>query len=138
MLADGKISADEAERLLDAVGDRKSSPEAPASEARAEASCEPVSGGKPKCLRVVVKGKRGRGDNVNIRIPLQLFRAGVKLGSVMPFDVSEKVSAKLKDKGIDINVKELDGEKLDKIFESLQTMSIDIDEHDESVKIFCE
>ena len=138
MLAEGKISADEAERLLDAVGEKKSSSEPPKSETGAEACCETGSSKGPKCLRVTVKGKKGKGDNVNIRVPLQLFRAGVKLGSIMPFDVSEKVNARLKDKGIDINVKDIDGDKLDKIFEALQTVSIDIDEDDESVKIFCE
>jgi len=138
MLAEGKISADEAERLLDAVGEKKATPETPKNEAGTEARPEPDSDRKPKNLRVVVKGKKGKGENVNIRVPLQLFRAGVKLGSFMPFDVSEKVNAKLKDKGIDIDVKNINSEKLDQIFESLQAMSIDIDEDDESVKIFCE
>ena len=138
MLAEGKITADEAERLLDAVGEKKETAEPPAIEAKAEACCETSPGSGPKCLRVTVKGKKGKGDNVNIRVPLQLFRAGVKLGSVLPFEVSEKVNAKLKDKGIDIDVKNVNDKSLDKIFEALQTMSIDIDEEDESVKIFCE
>jgi len=138
MLAEGKITADEAERLLDAVGEKTTPPEPPKSEAKAEAYCKPGSGGSPKCMRIVVKGKKGKGDNVNIRVPLQLFRAGVKLGSIMPFDVGEKVSARLKEKGIDLDIKNVNEGSLDKIFESLQAMSIDIDEDDESVKIFCE
>ena len=138
MLADGKITAEEAERLLDAIGEKKEETEPPKSEGENVSCCGMDVGKGPKCLRVTVKGKKGKGDNVNIRVPLQLFRAGVKLGSILPFEVSEKVNAKLKDKGLDIDIKNVNDKSLDKIFETLQTMSIDIDEDDESVKIFCE
>ncbi len=48
------------------------------------------------------------------------------------------LARELKEKGIDLDIKNMNEGSLDKIFESLQTMSIDIDEDDESVKIFCE
>ena len=78
MLAQGKITADEAERLLSLV-DQPAGAEprgAETSEAR-----KPV----PKYLRVVVgDGNDPQSEHVNIRVPMGLIRAGVKLAALLP------------------------------------------------------
>mgnify|MGYP007039525523 CR=1 FL=1 len=75
MLAEGKVTADEADRLIDAlVRDQPASPPAAAARPRA----------RPKYLRVVVNAEDPGGDGpsrVNVRVPLQLLRAGVRLVS---------------------------------------------------------
>jgi len=43
-------------------------------------------------------------EKVNIRIPFQLLRAGIKLASVVPVDVQGKVNDALKEKGINIDL----------------------------------
>ena len=80
MLAEGKISADEAERLIAAV-------EEPTS-ARPSDSGAPAGKSRPKYLRVQVDSEEdsahGGPTKVNVRVPMQLLRAGVKLASLLP------------------------------------------------------
>ena len=75
MLAAGKITADEAERLIDAL-----EREQPGSPPGAASRPKP----RPKYLRVVVVDNSGgdRAGRVSIRVPLHLLRAGVRLTSL--------------------------------------------------------
>lgn len=138
MLAEGKITTEQAEKLLDAIGEKSQEAKPAASEEKPESKEEPASGEKPKCLRIMVTGKHGDSDNVNIRIPLQLIRAGVKMKSLLPFEVREKLSNKMKINNVDWDIKNMDEESMNGFFKSLKEMSIDIDEDDETVRIFCE
>src|SRR5258708_12850858 len=75
MLAAGKITADEAERLIGALE-------------KDQAATSIVDGGKPKprYMRVLVEDGTG-GESptkVNIRVPMQLLRAGVRLPRLLP------------------------------------------------------
>ncbi len=129
MLAGGKITASDAEKLLDALNKREP----------AEEKEKPTVKRKMKCLKIEVKPK---GDNkkekVNITIPLQVIRAGIKLGAVLPSGAKDKVNEALREKGISLDVNELKGDSIEGILESLSEMSIDVDDDDESVRIFCE
>jgi class 3 adenylate cyclase len=94
-----------------------------------------------KYLRVQVEPKGGGGGKqgtVNIRVPLKLLRAGVKLGSVLPGHSKEKINAALRDKGLDFDISSLEGEKLEEFLSALSDMEIDVDEKDKTVHIFCE
>ena len=84
MLASGKISVEEAERLLNAINENN------------EDQTERASGNgvKPKYLRVQVEPKANdaNGDRVNIRVPINLIRAGLKWASFIPKDSQHKAS----------------------------------------------
>jgi len=116
MLAAGKITAEEADRLLDAL-DR------------------PEKTAKPKYLRVVVDSDSRRDDapKVNIRVPMQLLRAGVKLASLMPAQAQVRVSHVLHERGIDLS--DIKPENLEDVIEHLGDVSVDVGE---KVRIFCE
>jgi hypothetical protein len=132
MLAEGKISADEAERLLEALGKRESGGES-------EGKIQPQHKGKLKCLKIQVEPKSGESkDKVNIKIPLQIIRAGIKLGSVIPGNTKDKINEALQEKGIALDINDLKGDSLETILESLCEMSIDVDDDDEKVRICCE
>jgi hypothetical protein len=136
MLKEGKISVSEAAELLDAIGD---SPDD--SDAGKKGTSPPSSRKSPKYLHIKVEeaGKDGgKGENVNIRVPIQLLRAGVKLASVIPDKAKSKVDTALKDKGLDISFDDLEGNELNKLVESLAELTIDVDSEDEKVTIFCE
>ncbi len=126
MLATGKISADEAERLLDALT-KQEEPEA-----------KPTACGSPKYLRIVVQeGDHGK-DNVNIRIPLALVKAGMKLTSLIPESARNKVNNSLSEKGLHIDLNNLDSATVDEIILALKETSIDVQDGDEKVRICCE
>ncbi|WP_328327939.1 MULTISPECIES: SHOCT-like domain-containing protein [unclassified Streptomyces] len=133
MLAEGKITADEAERLIDAV--ERDQPESPS-----EAAPRPAS--RPKHLRVVVNSEddgEGEGPSrVNIQIPLQLLRAGVRLASLVPPQALTKVNAELKKSGVPIDLTELKPQHLEELIEQLDDVSIDVDDPTGKVQVFCE
>jgi hypothetical protein len=128
MLAQGKISAEDAERLLDKL-DRSSSESASAERGEGADSAAPA--GRIKYLRVLVNSEDG--DKVNIRIPLSLVRAGIKLRAVMP----DHARAKLEAKGIDLsNLGLLEG---DELVNALRELNVDVDSaKGETVRVFCE
>jgi hypothetical protein len=123
MLAEGKITAEEAEQLLERLGP---------SDETASAGQQSGRRRKPKWLHVAVDSPR-KGDRVNIKVPLTIIRAGMKFATVLPPGAEEKLSAK----GIDLSrLSELTGEELDEV---LRELTIDVDSGDgDVVKIFCE
>ena len=132
MLGDGKITADEAERLLSAL-------EGPA----APPPGGPVArkGGKPKYLRVLVDAEdhhTGKPVKVNIRVPVQLMRAGVRLGALIPSPARDKVNQALRDQGVPFDVGALKPENLDELLDHLNDLTVDVDQEKAKVRVFCE
>ena len=128
MLAAGKITADEAEKLLDKLTSNSPNPQ-PNSEAPQASSAPPSA--KPKYLRIVVD-QPGR-EQVNMRVPLSLIGSGRGLLAIMP----KHVSARLAEYGINAgSFTTLDGDDLGQAFREL---NVDVDEvGGKKVKIFCE
>jgi hypothetical protein len=132
MLAEGKINADEAERLLDALG---------AEGAPATARSNQEAGNKPRFLHVKVHdpSKQHHGhEDVNIKIPMVLLKAGIKLSTLMPERAYEKVNSRLAEKGFNFDLNNLDSEKLEDIMEALKESAIEINGDDKTVRIYCE
>lgn len=72
-------------------------------------------------------------DRVNIRIPLQLLSAGIKIGRFMPNNIKAKVNDALAERGINIDTK-----STEQLKELLQDLSIDIEEKEgRAVRIYC-
>ena len=141
MLGEGKITADEAGELLDAIEKQNMRDDVEVSNSGKDADSEneKKQTKKPKFLRIIVEPKyNGSGDKVNIRIPMMLLRAGVKLTSIVPGKTRDKINDKMKEKGIDIDLNNLDSKSLDEIVTGLGSMCIDVDDDKEKVKIFCE
>ena len=135
MLAASKITTDEAERLMAAV---ENSPAAPSSTITDEPSIRP----KPKYLRVVVndaRGKDGGPVNVNVRVPMQLLRAGVRLAGLIPQPAMEKANLAMGHKGVHINLGDIKPENLDELVDQLSDLTVDMDEGSGAkVRVFCE
>ncbi len=136
MLGEGKITAEEAEQLLAALETPHAAPGA------AVGGSERVDRA-PKYLRVMVeKPQNGslNSKNVNIRVPLQLLRAGVKLQGLLPPEARSKLNAALARKGVDFDLNQMKGEGIEAFIETLRQTSIDIDADDgrARVKVFCE
>jgi len=133
MLAEGKITADEAEKLLEALSESKATAEEYAPDINFEKTNK-----KPKNFIIKVTPKTAGGDNVNIKIPLLLLKAGIKMSSVLPFDTKTKVNDKLKEKGLNIDINNVKYDDIAPIISALSESSIDIDEDKERVQIYCE
>jgi hypothetical protein len=133
MLADKKISAEEADQLLEALGRGEAAP----------APLAAVEGPKRtwKYLRVTVTPGEGaeRQEKVNVRVPVSLIRAGIKLTALIPPHAQDKIDAALKDKGINFDVRSLKKEDLEELVEALADMEVDVDgRNGEKVRVFVE
>jgi len=137
MLAEGKITADEAERLIAAL-----------EKTPAEADREAAGGARradAKYLRVLVEAESETGNEaptkVNIRVPVKLLRAGVRLAGLIPSEAREHVNRAMHEKGMDFDLSQLKPENLDELIDNLQDLSVDVDQKGgkkATVKVFCE
>ena len=127
MLAGGKITADEAERLLDALGDKTT-------EASPQTALAETLDNLPQYL--FVKVDEVDGDKVNIRIPLKLIKAGIKLKALLPQDAQDKINVKLNEKGI--NLDDFAAENFKDILDALTEFEINVDDKKgDKVRIYC-
>jgi hypothetical protein len=126
MLSQNKITVDEAERLLNAVN----SPESESASSKKT---------NPRYLRVSVEptGAKSEGDRVNVRIPMNLIRAGLKWASLIPKDAQSKVEGALREKGIDMDFNKLKPEDLEELILNLNDLQVEVDGQDK-VRVFCE
>ena len=130
MLADGKITAEDAERLIAALENAPSE-----SAPRA---------GSPKYLRVLVEAEKEEAGaeptKVNIRVPFALLRAGVKFANLIPREARGKVNEVLREKGMSFDINQMKPENLDELIDNLQDLSIGVDKKNRkaTVKLFCE
>jgi hypothetical protein len=135
MLAEGKISADEAERLISAV-----------EEPSATKSSDIGGKDRPKYLRVQVDSEDGGGHDgptkVNVRVPMQLLRAGVKLAYLIPAAALQKANLAMHEKGIPVDLTQIKPENLEDLVEQLSELTVDVDQKDANakvkVRVFCE
>ena len=141
MLGAGKITAEEAERLIAAL-EKDSAPSGVAPEVRRAA--------KPKYLRVMVESddpsESSHGPiRVNTRVPMQLLRAGVKLASLIPPQARTHVDQALHEQGIPFAMNQIKPENLEEIVDQLTDLTVDVDMDDfdrkkqkVKVRVFCE
>lgn len=127
MLAAGKITTDEADRLLDAL---RSAPPAPTATATPPKT-------SPKYIRVMVDSndKDDGPVHINVRVPIMLLRAGVRLASLIPPKAQERVNVALREQGMDFDVSQIKPENLHELIDQLQDFSVDIDQKQDDVKI---
>ena len=137
MLAQNKISADEAYRLLNVIESGESGKEGPGQTATAVKD-------KAKYLRVTVlpddeHEHSGNVDRVNVRVPMSLIRAGIKLTSLIPPEARDKVNGALREKGIDFDVRNVKPEDLEELIETLSDLEVDVvSSKGEKVRVFVE
>jgi hypothetical protein len=150
MLAAGKITADEAERLLAAI-EPGSAPTAGETIGRgnsATTNAEKAAGAKPrpKYLRVLVEadqemtGMKGP-TTVNVRVPMQFLRAGVRLASLIPAQAHGQLDEAFIKHGVPITLSQIKPENLEELIDQLEDLTVDVDGKDGNttkVRVFCE
>ena len=133
MLAEGKVTAEEADQLIAALDRDQPAPAVPG------ADVQPKAKAKPKYLRVMVDAEEdGTPSRVNVRVPLQLLRAGVRLAALIPPEALGEVNAGLSRSGVPIDLTQLKPEQLEELIEHLEEMTVEVDQPDTKVRVFCE
>jgi hypothetical protein len=148
MLAAGKITADEAERLIAAL-EQNSSP------AMGDFPCSTTSGtganatapkSRAKFLRVLVEadesmtGMKGQ-TQVDVRVPMQLLRAGVRLASLIPVQAHQHLDDELSRHGVPLTLSQIKPENLEELIDHLEDLTVDVNGSEvgsTKVRVFCE
>ena len=124
MLAEGKITTADAERLLEKLA---ATPDNAGNDDEEKRTAGTPEAATKKFLRVIVE-KPG-GDDVNVRLPLTFVRSGVKLASLLP----PKVLTRLQEEGIDPRLfSEQAHESIDELNVDMQTV------WGKHIRVFCE
>jgi len=139
LLAQGKISVDDAHRLIAAVTASYTPPAA--APGASQSSGMPGDAPKPRYLKIAVhktaNDQRGEKD-VNIRVPIAIVRGGMRLGAIIPGFGGERMQARLREQGIDVDLSKLDPAAIEAMLNDLGEMNIDIDSGKAQVRITCE
>ena len=143
MLAAGKINADEAERLLGAL---EPNPNVASSEFTGKTSGGATVKTRAKYLRVLVEadesmtGMKGQ-TTVNVRVPMQLLRAGVRLASLIPAQAHQQLDQALSQHGVPLTLSQIKPENLEELIDHLDDLTVDVNGNEGNatkVRVFCE
>jgi len=145
MLAAGKITADEAERLLAALEPDSKTAQGEFSGNAGASTTATAAKSHPKYLRVLVEadetmtGMKGP-TTVNVRVPMQLLRAGVRLASLIPAQAHDQFDAALNKHGVPLTLSQIKPENLEELIDHLEDLTVDVDakENQAKVRVFCE
>jgi hypothetical protein len=145
MLAAGKITAAEAEQLLAALEPDSTvtarSFTASAPEGWSQDRYDAPTKARAKYLRVLVEANENGGPTtVNVRVPMQLLRAGVRLASLIPKQAHNQLDETLSRHGVPLTLSQIKPENLEELIDHLEDLSVDVDAADEKakVRVFCE
>jgi hypothetical protein len=129
LLAQGKITVDEADQLLHAMNAATPS-DTSAADATSATNAAPKP--SPKWLRMTVDKPASDGRprrQVNIRVPLTLVRSGMKIGAALPHFASSELVRRLRAKGIDIaELSKLDFSEIEHAVCDLDKTTVDVDD----------
>jgi len=134
LLAQQKITVDEADQLLRAVTRATAADDAPSASGTAT---EPA---RPRYFRINIHktGREGRLDkDVNLRVPIAILRSGLRLGTIIP-GLNNRMQARLRERGIEIDLAKIDASTIESLLKDLGQLNIDVNEGEEQVRITCE
>jgi hypothetical protein len=129
MLAEGKISAAEAEELLDATG-------------KGSGQAQDGTGVERKSLKnikyIYVKVLSSQNDNVDVRVPLGLIRAGMRLTSLIPPQAMEHINSTMHEKGMKFDLNNLKPDDIEELIKNLADMEVNVkSKNGDTVRVYC-
>jgi hypothetical protein len=133
MLAEGKITVEEASRLLSLIGAKTG-----------DDSTVIARSSKPnaKYLYVKVEPKQGKESKenarVNVRVPITLIRSGMKLTALIPPQVADDINKGLREKGFGFDVRNLKDEYVEELVNALRDTEIMVDSTEADIKVYAE
>jgi len=134
LVSQGKITVDEADRLLKALreSDTGASAERPA----------------PSWFRINIHklaNEHRQAKDVNIRVPVAVMKGGMRLGAIIATFAGEKAAQRMKERGLDLDLSQINGDlskmngpEFESFLKSLDDVNIEIDDGKSQVRITCE
>jgi hypothetical protein len=142
MLAQGKITVDDADRLIKALGAER--PELPAA-ADAAGDDRPPARWFRINIHKPAKDEAHKPKDVNIRVPVAVLKGGMRLGAIIASFAGEKAAQRMKERGIDLDLSTINGDlsrmngvEFAAFLKTLDDMNIEIDDGKSQVRITTE
>jgi hypothetical protein len=131
MLAKGKISEQEAEELIEAIGNQ-------GGEGQGQGADE-SGGAKPKNVKYLyVKVMSSANDNVDVRVPLGIIRAGMKLTSLIPSQAMEHINSAMHEKGMKFDFNNFKPDDIEELIKNIADMEVNVKSKDgDTVRVYC-
>ena len=142
MLQEGKITVDEADRLLKALN---------AEQPPETATADTATNGRERVrwIRINIhkpaKDEAHQPKDVNIRVPIAVVKGGMRLGAIIGTFAGEKAARRMKAQGLDIDLakissdlSQMNGPEFDEFLRSLNETNIEIDDGKAQVRITAE
>jgi len=125
MLADGAISPDEAEDLLEALAKG--------------------GGRQPQVIKdiknikyIYVKVLSSQNDNVDVRVPLGLIRAGMRLTTLIPPQAIEHINSTMREKGMSFDLNNIKPDDIEELIKNLADMEVNVkSKNGDTVRVYC-
>ncbi len=79
--------------------------------------------------------------SVNVRVPLQLLRAGVRLAALIPQQAHNQLDQALSSHGVPLTLSQIKPENLEELIDHLEDLTVDVDGKDGNktrVRVFSE
>ena len=108
MLSQGKITVDEADRLIKAMSAR------PAGRDRHVRHCGRTAEARMRWFRINIhkpaKDETHKPKDVNIRVPIAVVKGGMRLGAIIATFAGEKAAQRMKERGLDLDLSTINGD----------------------------
>ncbi len=128
MVASGKITAEEAEKLLDAIKIPSET---------TESSIDQQTKKTPKFMYVKVTSSDS--DNVDVKVPLGLIRAGMRLTALIPPHAMNHINESMGKHGMSFDLNNLKQGDIEDLVQNLTEMEINVNAKEgDNVRVFCE
>jgi SHOCT-like domain len=142
MLSQGKITVDEADRLIKALSAERPA-DAPAAATAGDARS------RMRWFRINIhkpaKDETHKPKDVNIRVPIAVVKGGMRLGAIIATFAGEKAAQRMKERGLDLDLSTINGDlsrmngaEFDTFLKTLDDMNIEIDDGKSQVRITAE
>ena len=130
MIAEGKISAEEGAKLLEALEKKEAK--------QPEPTVIKKEKGNINYLFVDISPKTDENkEKVHVKVPLALVRAGVNIASMLPVDVQDKVNSAMDEKGMKFDLSSIKPENIEELIQALEEMEVNIDSDEHTVRVYC-
>ena len=129
MVAEGNITPDEAEKLLNAV------------EIQTQVIAKDQTGTinfDNKYLYVLVEPKEGKSaEKVSVKVPFALLKAGLNIAGLIPKEAQDKIQSSMHDNGISFDLNQINPKNINEIMTALEELTVDVDTEESTIKVYC-
>jgi hypothetical protein len=130
MLAEGKISPSEAEELLDALGKNGGR--------QSDVDNGPALSKLKNVKYIYVKVLSAQDDNVDVRVPLGLIRAGMRLTTLIPAQAMDHINSAMREKGMNFDLNNIKPDDIEELLRNIADMEVNVkSKNGDTVRVYC-